>query len=184
MISDFPFKGCIYSWDEWKTIPEEPGVYAIFFKSPDLVPSEYSELKKIVINANGLIYVGIPTSGTVRDRLKNHRGNSSSVSAFRRNLAALLIKQMSMVPYQVKGKTTYHFPNSDEKKLTDWIVSNTYFRAIMCDRDLALTLEKRLIGKYSPLLNKKDNPECSLLLKELIKHYKANAKQNGMRPKM
>ena len=184
MISDFPFKGCIYSWDEWKTIPEEPGVYAIFFKSPDLVPSEYSELKKIVINANGLIYVGIPTSGTVRDRLKNHRGNSSSVSAFRRNLAALLIKQMSMVPYQVKGKTTYHFSYSDEKKLTDWIVSNTYFRAIMCDHATAARYERKLISEHCPILNNKCNPEFSPLLEELIEQCKAIAKPNDLRPKM
>ena len=136
--------------DSVANIPDaaEPGVYAIFARDRDCLPS-------IAIPQSELVYIG--KSGDLEQR--NHfKAKHSGFHSPRRSFGAILKDQLQLqaIPRgSGRSKTNYRcyrFSDEDEQKLTDWMMANLDYAICPYSGDIDV-LEAELIQDNEPLLN-------------------------------
>ena len=143
------------SWKDKDNIPRKSGVYAIFLADFSDTPKDWQAgLQK----KKGLLYIGqTKEQDGLMGRLKKHfAGTSSSMSAFRRAIGAMLYKQLELKPYYPSDG---HYRFHEEKELSHWIQEYCTYTFCAIESDIGET-EKQLIEKYKPALNDRKNP-CS-----------------------
>ncbi len=136
--------------DTVANIPDraEPGVYAIFARERDCLPS-------ISIPPSELVYIGL--SGDLAQR--NHfKAKHSGFHSPRRSFGAILKDQLQLqaIPRgSGRSKTNYRcyrFSDEDEQKLTDWMRANLEYAVCPYSGDID-ALEANLIEGLEPPLN-------------------------------
>ena len=136
--------------DSVANIPDraEPGVYAIFAKDRDCLPS-------ILIPQSELVYIG--QSGDLEHR--NHfKAKHSGFHSPRRSFGAILKDQLRLkaIPRGTgKSKTNYRsfrFTDEGEKRLTQWMRSNLEYAIYPYLGDIDV-LEADLIRENEPPIN-------------------------------
>lgn len=109
-------------------MPSEMGVYFIFFDSGQLLLErsgylEFDDAFPISVDGFDLLYVGA-TMNRLRDRVKDHLTGNSRASSLRMTVGALLTLELRLEPVGDGSRTYFHFGDG-ERRLTDWLVSNT-----------------------------------------------------------
>lgn len=136
--------------DSVANIPDraDPGVYAIFAKDRDCLPS-------ILIPQSELVYIG--QSGDLEKR--NHfKAQHSGFHSPRRSFGSILKDQLRLkaIPRGTgKSKTNYRnyrFSDEEEKRLTQWMRSNLEYAIYPYSGDIDV-LEADLIRKNEPPIN-------------------------------
>lgn len=162
-------------------VPQEPGVYAWFFKEVSaIVPTDGCVTKGDLT----LLYVGIspdkaskPNSKqNLRKRITNHyRGNAKS-STLRRSLGVLLTDQSNFPLRRVGSGKQMTFTHHGEQWLDDWMENNAF--VVWIEHPAPWELEEELLSTLSLPLNIKGNAghlfagELSQLRKDAIKQAK------------
>jgi hypothetical protein len=103
--------------------PDEPGMYAWWFDELPDVPMEGAWEK----DGYRLAYVGIASyrpgsRRTLRQRLRNHCNGPIATSTLRRSLAAILIGELDLHPFESSGKVK--LPAAEEGMLSDWLAAH------------------------------------------------------------
>ncbi len=136
--------------DSVANIPDraEPGIYAIFAKDRDCLPS-------ILISQSELVYIGQSSDLEQRNHFKaKHSGFHSP----RRSLGAILKDQLRLnaIPRGTgKSKTNYRcyrFTDEGEKRLTQWMRSNLEYAIYPYLGDIDV-LEADSIRENEPPIN-------------------------------
>ena len=163
------------SWKDKDNIPRKSGVYAIFLADFSDTPKDWQVgLQK----KKGLLYIGqTKEQDGLMGRLKKHfAGTSSSMSAFRRAIGAMLYKQLELKPYYSSDEAD-HYRFHEEKELSRWIQEYCTYTFCIVESDIK-EAEGLLIEKYKPALNDKKNPCPHLLLKDARCECKKIGKNN------
>ena len=147
----------------FELIPDEPGVYAWFFRRP--LPGIRCDDCLSRENAK-LLYVGIApryrrvgadrTKRTLRVRLKYHLTGNLSGSTLRHSLAAILKEELNL---QAQKRGTRITLASDEDRLNDWMRGNALLTWSTCANPW--TLEHELMSAYVLPLNLMSNSRNS-----------------------
>jgi hypothetical protein len=146
--------------DDFEIVPDEPGVYAWFFRP---VPPRVPWTDCFGRNGYRLLYVGIAprhrvsgkdrTRRTLRERMKNHLRGSISSSTLRISLAALLKGQKRILTERTpRGSVRI---GEHEDKVTSWMVSSG--SVVWLQHSRPWEIEAQLMGMYSLPLNIKGN---------------------------
>jgi hypothetical protein len=158
-------------------VPEEPGVYAWFFKElPGSVPSDGCNTK----DGLTLLYVGIspdritkPNSKqSLRKRIANHYRGNAEGSTLRRSLGILLAGQSNFPLLRVGSGKRMTFTHLGEQWLDDWMEKNAF--VCWMKHPAPWELEEELLGFLSLPLNIQGNDhvfadELKRMRKEAIK---------------
>lgn len=149
-------KGNYKSVDELQKellIPESPGIYCIKLKEGVSLPEPYSHK----LTMSRIIYIGI-SSVSLKDRLWEQELQHSSPATFFRSMGAILgYLPESGSLYGIKTKN-YKFSTTDTEKIKNWMRESLEVNFLSISASLLDNFEKRLITKYTPLVNIKDNP--------------------------
>jgi hypothetical protein len=164
MSRPFPETGLLISasaiLDDFRIVPDEPGVYAWFFRP---VPPHVPWADCLVRDGHRLLYVGIAprrrisgrdrTRRTLRERMKNHLGGNIASSTLRISLAALLKGQK-----RIAMERTAHGSvriGEHERKVTSWMAASGHVVWLVHPRPWEI--EEQLMRTYSLPLNIKGN---------------------------
>ena len=134
----------------------EPGVYAIFAKSRDRLPS-------ITVPQSGLVYIGLSVDLEVRNHFK---AKDSGFHSPRRSFGAILKGhlRLKVIPRGTgRSKSNYEnfrFTDEGEARLTDWMRANLDYAIYPYSGDID-DLETKLIRENKPPINltKWPNPQ-------------------------
>ena len=129
------------------------GIYAIFLPDISVAPDDWqADLR----NENNLLYIGQSKKGGLKSRLKTHfAGTSSSMSAFRRAIGAMLYENLELEPYYSSDKAKqYRFRKEEE--LSHWIQKYCTYAFCIIKSDVK-EAEKEFIKEHKPPLNTKHN---------------------------
>lgn len=138
------------------------GFYCIKLKRESELPPRYQI--HLDVRKHPIIYIGKAEGQTLRKRFLGQELRARGHGTFFRSIGAVLgylPEKGSLLKY--KNKKNYRFAPKDEADIITWINKNLEVNFIAHSGDFST--EKRLIQKYSPLLNHTHNP---LKLKELI----------------
>lgn len=145
-------------------IPESPGIYCIKLKEGVSLPEPYSHK----ITMSRIIYIGI-SSVSLKDRLWVQELQHLSSATFFRSMGAILGYLPERGSLYGKETKNYKFSIADTEKIKNWMRESLAVNFLPIPASLLDNFEKRLIVKYTPLVNIKDNP---LKCKELEKARK------------
>ena len=176
---------CFPSFDEalsWaqisaRQVPKVLGLYAIFLKTLDEVPSSWrAELSAV----SEPFYVG--QSIDLDTRLKEHFGDNSatSKSTFRRSVAAMMRDTLNLSPVLDSGSNYWL---KEERVLSNWIQKNCVVTFCFKGRQSLNDLETHFIEKLTPRFNikltdKRNNPHVHLHLEAARKECRRIGKSN------
>ena len=146
----------------------EPGIYAIFAKSPNCLPD-------VTLPSNGLLYIGESVDLEQRNHFKMKK---SGFSTLRRSIGAILKKELNLVAVH-RGKRPsksncecFCFADEGEQHLAQWMYRNLEYSIFPFDGDTG-TLEKEIISEEKPSLNlvkwPKGHPNSQ---KQKIQHFR------------
>jgi hypothetical protein len=165
---------------DFTQIPDEPGVYAWFFRT---IPPRVPVGNCLVRQSATLLYTGIAprkrltgidrTRRTLRTRLQYHLTGNLSGSTLRHTLAALLAKRHGLqAELRHKGRITLA---DNERWLTAWIYRNAY--VCWVENPTPWILEHQMMSAYFLPLNLAGNPDNSFkrVLSQLRKDLRLNA---------
>lgn len=140
------------------SIPQCAGLYCIKLRKGVTLPTKIGEVRE-----DGIIYIGQGTN--LYNRLWKNELNSKGRATFFRSIGAIL----GYMPPQgsLKSGRNYHFSDDDTERIIKWMRQSLTVNYIVLDAASLDSVEKRLIVKYMPLVNIKDNPNASEELKRL-----------------
>lgn len=129
------------------SLGRETGVYALFLRSGSRLPG-------VQPGEEGLLYIGRATSAAGLEGRCHFCGNTAGHSP-RRSLAALLIKQLDLVPVFVpkKKSDTWRLESKSEATLNKWMHNNLDLAIEICSDPI--DREAQLVGSLAPPLNLK-----------------------------
>lgn len=157
-------KGNYKSVDELQKdllIPESPGIYCIKLKEGVSLPEPYNH--KIIMSR--IIYIGI-SSVSLKDRLWGQELQHLSPATFFRSMGAILGYLPERGSLYGKETRNYKFSKTDTEKIRNWMRESLAVNFLPIPASLLDNFEKKLIVKYTPLVNIKDNPfKCKELEK-------------------
>lgn len=99
-----------------------------------------------------VVYVG--TAARLRQRLSTHRGRGTCLrgSAFRRNVAHLLL---GVEPARLAGPDRERLPEADAAAVSAWIRACELSWVECADADAARMLERELLEQWRPPINRR-----------------------------
>lgn len=157
-------KGNYKSVDELQKellIPESPGIYCIKLKEGVSLPEPYNHK----ITMSRIIYIGI-SSVSLKDRLWGQELQHLSPATFFRSMGAILGYLPERGSLYGRETKNYKFSTTDTGKIKNWMRESLAVNFLAIPASLLDNFEKRLIVKYTPLVNIKDNPfKCKELEK-------------------
>ena len=142
-------------------VPGAPGLYCIKLREGVSFPKDFGTIRK-----DRIIYIGKAEDSTLRERLWEEELNCRRPATFFRSIGAML----GYLPPKgsLAGKTTrnYKFSPTNSEQIREWMRQSLLVNCLPVKKSAIETEEKRLIVKYSPLVNIKDNPLASEEIKK------------------
>jgi len=145
------------------SVPEKPGVYAIFLRQGAEFPIEMTTSDRI-------IYVGSSINFAVREYTNHFSSTSTGFSTLRRSIGALLKDKLSLTAIPrgsgsaESNYTNYRFECAGENRLTKWMETNLEVGVCPVDGDFVL-VEQMLVTALEPVLCLKgwENPHAKYI---------------------
>lgn len=142
-------------------IPKSPGIYCIKLKEGVSLPEPY--IHKITMSR--IIYIGV-SSLSLKDRLLGQELQHLSPATFFRSIGAILGYLPERGSLYGRKTNNYKFSTTDTEKIKNWMRESLAVNFLPLHASLLVNFEKRLIVKYTPLVNIKGNPfKCKELKK-------------------
>ena len=143
-------------------VPGAPGLYCIKLRDGVVFPKDFGTIRK-----DRIIYIGKAENSTLRKRLWEEELNCRRPATFFRSIGAML----GYLPLKgsLAGKTTrnYKFSHTDSEQIREWMRQSLLVNCLPVKKSAIEEEEKRLILKYMPLVNIKDNPMASEKIKKV-----------------
>lgn len=139
-------------------VPDQPGYYTIYVNDSAVLPDPFR--KVLDEQSQRLIYIGIATR-SLRKRLFEEDLRHQRPSTFFRGIGAICgYRPPKGSLRNRKNQYNYSFSTDDTEKLRCWICSHLSVSWVEVSRPRSC-IEKFLIQKHCPLLNKSHNPNAS-----------------------
>ncbi len=138
------------------SLPDEPGIYALFVDEPASLPEPYAGVLRQRIG--NLLYIG-KARDSLRRRAYEEEMRHKRAATFFRSLGAVL--GYLPEPGSLVGKANqmnYRFSSADTERIFVWIDRHLSATAVTMDAHLLDESEKTIIGATQPLLNLQNNP--------------------------
>ena len=155
-------------------IPARPGLYCIKLRGGVSFPKEFGTIRE-----DGILYIG-QASVSLRKRLWEQELNHRSAATFFRSVGAVLgyLPPRGSLANK-KNKKNYEFSETDTQNIIEWMRVSLLVNFVDVNPIELNGMEKKLIGKYKPLLNIKHNPTASLALKAARKRCEELANEKS-----
>jgi GIY-YIG catalytic domain len=160
-----------------KSLPERPGVYAIFVENAESLPQPFADLHKG--HESDPVYIG-KASSSIQKRCHDQDLRHKSAATFFRTIGAVLgytPPKGSLIGK--KNKNNYKFSSADTAKIIKWLDEHVTVSAIEVPPDQIKTVEPELIRTVMPLLNTQCNPQALPELAQLREHCRQIAVQTN-----
>lgn len=144
-----------------KLVLSKTGFYFIQLKSSSTLPIRYRT--RFEEQGHRIIYIGKAEGQSLSDRLDQELLHTSPGTFFR-SVGAMLQKEP--IPEHLKGKSNqnnYKFSKSVTQEIIDWLKDNVEVGLVNHKGDFRI--EKKIIERYSPILNIQYNPNPCIQLK-------------------
>ena len=171
--------------DRGATIPDEPGLYAWWRRSSEILPAVPAAQPVSTDDAAlvaGLLYVGISPSRTgggarLRSRLRQHLEGQIGSSTVRRTLAALLWQELGLRPRW--ASTRPGLSKDDQATLSAW--QDEHLRVSWIPHPAPWAVEHDVIARFGPPLNLAGNTRHPFhrVLAELRARLRQEALERG-----
>ena len=141
-------------------VPAVSGLYCIKLRKGIVLPAKFGKIRE-----DGIIYIG--QGENLRKRLWKNELNHQGHGTFFRGIGAILgylPPKGSLIG--MKNQNNYVFSPEDTKKIIQWMRVSLLVSFVHVEQKDLDEYEKKLIGKYCPLMNNKHNPLKSFALEE------------------
>lgn len=143
-------------------VPARSGYYAIFIKDRTLLPDWLTE----GLDSRGILYIGIATR-SLATRLCRQELRHRSPATFFRGLGAVLgFRPPAGSLLGKKNQRNYKFSDDDTDQIVQWIDTNLEISWVVSDTP-SREIERQLVGRYFPPMNKVHNPRALSELTDL-----------------
>ncbi len=158
-----------------KSLPDRPGVYAIFVDKAESLSQPFAEMQKG--RETDPIYIG-KASGSIKKRCHDQDLRHKSAATFFRTIGAVLgytPPRGSLIG--ARNKNNYKFSKADTFKIILWLDKHVTVSAIEISPEEIKTVEPAMIRTVMPLLNIQCNPQALPQLSDLRAKCRAIAVQ-------
>ncbi len=148
---------------DFDCVPKLPGIYAWYFD--DIPPGVPTAECHTSVENKMLLYVGIapkkvspaviPSTRTLRDRLRNHLTGNAEGSTLRLSLGCLLADQLEICLQRVGSGKSHTFTNPGEIMLDNWLAAHAHVALAAVERPWEV--EAKMLSIHSLPLNLSGN---------------------------